>query len=206
MTPKPARAQHVVLRLPDGSAELSARVDAADDDVVTLVLSTPPDDASVARLRDRPAVVEYTTPRGVHRLSGAIAGTGDDPEVVQVRRDGQDDVIQRRDYVRVDAVMPLQVTITDPLRGAAHTTTLNVSAGGVLVMDPLGIPFGATVDLELELVPGTPPVRARGRVVREAARDEKGVQIDSIAHEDRERLVRYVTERERLALRVARRR
>ena len=202
MSPKPARAQHVVLHLPDADTEFQARVDTADDETMTLVLSAPP--GGVERLRDHHAVVEYTTPRGVFRLSGEIRGSGSEPDVLRLQRDGHDDVIQRRDYVRVDAVMPLQVTITDPLRGAAHTTTLNVSAGGVLVQDPLGIPAGSAVHLELELVAGQPPVRAQGRVVREASEDEKGVQIESIAHEDRERLVRYVTERERIALRVAR--
>jgi len=202
VSPRPPRAHHVVLHLPGADAEFQARVDDADDEVLTLVLTTPP--AGVDGLRDKPAVVEYTTPRGLFRLSGAISGKGEEPGVLRVRRDGHDDVIQRRDFVRVEAVMPLQVTITDPLRGAAHTTTLNVSAGGVLVQDPLGIPAGSAVDLELELVPGQPPVRAQGRVVREAGEDAKGVQIESIAHADRERLVRYVTERERHALRVAR--
>lgn len=203
MSPSPKRAQHVTVRLPDSEKELEARVDDADDEHLTLVLSSPPE-GSVDRLRDRPAVVEYTTPRGVYRLSGAIAGRGDSPDVLEVRRDGHDDHIQRRDFVRVEAVQPLQVTITDPLRGAAHTTTLNVSGGGVLLTDPLGLPEGSEIDLELQIVPGDPPVRATGRVVRAVGDDAKGVQIETIAREDRERLVRFVTERERMALRIAR--
>lgn len=201
MSPRPRRAQSVTIHLPDAEAELSARVDEADDDVLTLVLSSP-DEASANRLRDRPAVIEYKTPRGVFRLSGALAETGD-PEVLKVRRDGHDDVIQRRDFVRVEAIQPLQVTITDPIRGAAHTTTLNLSGGGLLVTDPLGLPPGAEIDIELELVPGGPPVRASGRVVREVGKDAKGVQIEHIAREDRERLIRFVTERERMAMKIA---
>lgn len=202
MMPPPRRAQSVVLRLPDADTELSARVDEVADDVLTLVLSQPP--ARGTTLEDLQAVVEYTTPRGVHRLSGALARTREDPEVVQVRRDGRDDVVQRRDYVRVDAVMPVHLTITDPLRGAAHTTTLNISGGGLLFQDPLGLPHDAVIDIEVQVAPGSPPVHARGRVVRVVGEDAKGVQIESIAKEDRERLIRYVTERERLALRIAR--
>jgi len=202
MMPPPRRAQSVVLRLPDADAELPARVDAVADDVVTLVLSQPPDRGDA--LHDLHAVVEYTTPRGVHRLSGALARTGEAPEVVEVHRDGDDEVVQRRDYVRVDAVMPVRLTISDPLRGKAHTTTLNISGGGLLFLDPLDLPADAVIDVEVEVAPGAPPVRARGRIVREVGRDAKGVQIESIAAEDRERLIRYVTERERLALRIAR--
>jgi hypothetical protein len=195
----PRRAQPVVLHLPDGSASLPARVDAADDDVLTLVLSAPAGPA----LRDGTAVVEYTSPRGVHRVSGAVEHPGEEPDVVRVRRDGPDDVVQRRDFVRVDAAIPVAVTVSDPIRGIAHTTSLNLSAGGMLVSDPLGLPPGARVDVEIEL-PGSAPVRAHGRIVREAHADAKGVQIELIARDDQERLVRYVAERERLARRIAR--
>ncbi|HEX8101129.1 MAG TPA: PilZ domain-containing protein [Solirubrobacteraceae bacterium] len=203
MSPRPRRAQSVTIHFGDAAegAELSARVDAADDDEMTLVLAQPPE--GVDRMRDRPAVIEYKTPRGVYRLSGEIAGTGDGPEVLRVRRDGHDDVIQRRDFVRVEASVPLRVTITDPVRGAARTTTLDLSGGGLLVSDPIGIPPGTEVDIELTLVPGEPPIVAAGRVVREVAHDAKGVQIEHISRGDRERLVRFVTERERMAMKLA---
>lgn len=202
MMPPPRRAQSVVLRLPGAGTALPARVDEVADDVVTLVLSQPPDRADA--YHDLHAVVEYTTPRGVHRLSGALARTDGAPEVVEVHRDGHDDVVQRRDYVRVDALMPVRLTISDPVRGAAHTTTLNISGGGLLFLDPLDLPHDALIDIEVEVAPGAAPVRARGRVVREVGHDAKGVQIESIAPDDRERLIRYVTERERLAMRIAR--
>ncbi len=196
----PSRAQHVVLRLPDGDTELPAQVDDASEESVTLLLSALPSEV-VAQLRHSPAVVEYTTPLGVYRLSGEIAGTGDDPEVVRLRRDGHDDVVQRRDFVRVDAVVPLQVNLPG---AAAKTTTLNVSGGGLLVQDPVGLEPGTRVDLNLELAHGSAPVRATARVIREVAPGETALQIEGIATEDRERLVRYVTERERMALRIAR--
>lgn len=197
----PRRAQHVVLHLPDGTTSLPARVDEADDEVLTLILTAPPGGPDA--LRDRSAIVEYTTPRGVHRVSGAI-DRGDAPEVVRVRRDGLGDVVQRRDFVRVDAAIPVAVTVTDPIRGAAHTTSLNVSAGGLLLSDPLGLPSGAAVAIEIELSPGSAPVLAHGRIVREVGEGAKGVRIELIARDDRERLVRFVVERERHALRIAR--
>ena len=196
----PSRAQHVVLRLPDGDTELPAQVDDASEESVTLLLSALPSEV-VAQLRNSPAVVEYTTPLGVYRLSGEIAGAGEDPEIVRLRRDGHDDVVQRRDFVRVDAVVPLQVSLPG---GAARTTTLNVSGGGLLVQDPVGLEPGTRVDLNLDLAHGSPPVRATARVIREVAPGTTALEIVGIANEDRERLVRYVTERERMALRIAR--
>jgi len=199
--PPPARAQHVVIRLPDGTTELDAKVDAADEETLTLVLSSPP---AAGALRDRAAIVEYTTPLGVYRLSGEISAPAGDPDVVRLHRDGHSDVVQRRDFKRVDAVMPIQVTLAHPVRGSLRTTTLNVSGGGLLVQDSLGLEPGTRVDITLEIAHGSAPVRAIGRVVREVGPGEKGIEIEGIASEDRERLVRYVTERERLALRIAR--
>jgi hypothetical protein len=197
----PRRAQHVVLHLPGQDAGVPALVDAADEEALTLVLALSP--AAGAGSRDGAAVVEYTTPRGVHRVSGVLR-PGEAPEVVRVDRHGPDDVVQRRDFARVDAAVPVSLTVSDPVRGAAHTTSLNVSAGGLLFCDPLGLPAGAVVEIEIGLAPGAAPVHARGRVVREAGEDAKGVRIDLIARDDRERLVRFVTERERLARRIAR--
>lgn len=191
----PRRAQSVVLHLP--GTDLAARVEAADSDHLTLVLTAAP-----GELRDRTGVVEYTSPRGVHRLTGTIEPDGS-PDVVRVRREA-DDVVQRRDFARVDAALPVTVTVSDPIRGAAHTTSLNVSAGGLLVADPLGLPAGAAVEVKLELSAGSAPVLARGRILHEVGDGAKGVQIEQIAREDRERLVRFVIERERLARRIAR--
>ena len=65
------------------------------------------------------------------------------------------------------------------------------------------MPLGTDVRLEIE-VPGGESIRGLGRVVREAAEDEKGIRIDDMGREDEERLMRYVRERERAELRMAR--
>jgi PilZ domain len=103
----------------------------------------------------------------------------------------------------VDAVVPVRVQGIDEDIGG-ETTTFNLSGGGVLVKDIWGLPLGLDVRLELMAEPGKPPIRALGRVVREAAKDQKGVRIDDIGRDDEERLVRLVRDRERAALRMAR--
>ena len=199
MSVRPERTQHVVLHLGDNDEMVPARVDETSSDSLTLVLSAPPEVPV-----DGHAVVEYTTPRGVHRVSGDIEGepSQTDSGILRLRRDGADFVLQRRNHVRVDAVVPAQVTINDPERGVARTTTLNVSGGGLLLTDPLKMRPNTIVDIELTLSPADPPVKARGKVVREADDDRKGVEILEISDADRQRLVRFVTEQERLALRL----
>lgn len=197
------RGQHVLLRPAVGGAPVPAQVEATDGEILTLVLSVRPAPGAPG-WGDGRAIVEYTTRRGVHRAGGTVLVDPAQPEVLRLRHDGQPEVLQRRNFVRVDAVVPVQVKITDPLRGSAHTTTLNVSGGGMLFRDPIGLPFGARVEVVVELAAGSAPVRAVGRIAREVSDEVKGMEIVEIGRDDRERLIRYVTERERMALRIAR--
>lgn len=202
MTP-PGRAEHVVLRLPASGDALPARMGDPDGELLTLVLTAA---AAPPALAGDAGLIEYTTARGVHRVAAEIVGPdAAAPEVVRVRAGGPEQVVQRRDFARVDAFLAVRAKVAGGVQGIARTTTLNVSAGGVLLQDPFGLPPGAVLELDLELDPPGAPVHARGRVVREVSPDVKGVLIDTIASADRERLVRYVTARERLALqRIAR--
>ena len=113
-----------------------------------------------------------------------------------------DAVIQRRGTVRVSAVLPASIT---DMRTAkrVETTTLNVSATGLLFRDPVALPIGTPVRVVLDM-DGGGAVEAVGRVVREAGQDEKGVHVDEIARGDQDRLMRYITERQRTELRIAR--
>ena len=117
----PDRSQPVVIRMP-GAPELTARVDDADASGVTLVLAMPP----AAALRDTSAVIEYRSPTGIHRIAGALASDRRDPAVLRLKRDGEE-TVQRREWARVDAVVPVDVRFEDPATGLAATVTLNVS-------------------------------------------------------------------------------
>ena len=123
----------------------------------------------------------------------------------EARLDAPDDGAQRRDFVRVDASLTVYVRLADELQDDRElkTKTLNVSANGMLLDNAYDLSEGSqiVVELELDADAGGPPVEARGRVVREVRPGVKGVVIESIAPADRERLVRYVTLRERERLR-----
>jgi PilZ domain len=190
--------QHVHVIFPHVGA-LPGTIDGADSDAVIVALAVPDD--RVPKLAGREVSVEWATGRGIQRLLGTLVV--ESSECVKVVVVGEAERIQRRSWARIDAVAPITVRgVDEPVGGA--TTTLNVSGGGVLVKDLWNLPLGTDVRIELEAEAGQPPIRALGRVVREAGKGEKGIRIDDIGRDDEERLIRYVRDRERAALRMTR--
>jgi len=190
--------EHVQLSLPHVGL-LPATVASVEAGAIVLVLAVK--DSRVNRLAGQEVAVEYKTGRGIQRFGGILQI--DSGETLRVVTQGEAERIQRREWARVDTVLPITVKgIDEPVGG--ETQTLNVSGGGVLIKDKWNMPLGIDVRIELMPEPGAAPIRALGRVVRVAGTDEKGVRIDSISREDEERLVRLVRERELAALRMAR--
>ena len=199
-SPSIPSGEHVQLNLPHIGL-LPATVAGVEAGVISLVLAVK--DARVQRLAGQEVAVEYKTGRGIQRYGGILQI--ESGETLRVVMQGEAERIQRREWARVDAVLPITVKgIDEPVGG--ETQTLNVSGGGVLIKDKWDMPLGIDVRIELQAEAGAPPIRALGRVVRVAGTDEKGVRIDSIAREDEERLVRLVRERELAALRMSRNR
>jgi hypothetical protein len=190
--------EHVQLSLPHVGL-LPATVSAVESGAIVLVLAVK--DPRVKRLAGQEVAVEYKTGRGIQRFGGILQI--DSGETLRVVMQGEAERIQRREWARVDAHLPIKVKgVDEPVGG--DTQTLNVSGGGVLVQDKWNMPLGIDVRIELHPEPGAEPIRALGRVVRVAGPEEKGIRIDSISREDEERLVRLVRERELQALRMAR--
>src|SRR5690242_9843049 len=192
--------EHVQLSLPHVGL-LPATVSGCADGAIALVLAVK--DSRVSRLGGAEVAVEYKTGRGIQRFGGTLQLDAARPENLRVILTGDVERVQRRGWARVSAHLPITVKgIDEPVGG--ETQTLNVSGGGVLIKDKWDLPLGTDVRIELQAEPGKEPIRALGRVVRVAGKDEKGVRIDSISREDEERLVRLVRERELAALRMSR--
>jgi PilZ domain len=190
--------EHVQLNLPHVGL-LPATVVTVEPGAIVLVLAVK--DSRVNRLAGNEVAVEYKTGRGIQRFGGILQI--DSGEQLRVVMQGEAERIQRREWARVDAILPVSIKgIDEPVGG--DTQTLNISGGGVLVKDLWNMPLGIDVRIELQAEPGGQPIRALGRVVRVAGTEEKGVRIDSISREDEERLVRLVRERELAALRMSR--
>jgi hypothetical protein len=190
--------EHVQLSLPHVGL-LPATVSAADGGVIVLVLAVK--DSRVARLAGAEVAVEHKTGRGIQRYGGILQL--DSSDTLRVITHGEVERVQRREWARVEAILPISIKgVDEPVEG--ETQTLNVSGGGVLVKDKWNMPLGIDVRIELRPEGGSEPIRALGRVVRVASPEEKGIRIDSISREDEERLVRLVRERELSALRMSR--
>jgi PilZ domain len=190
--------EHVQLSLPHVGL-LPATVVTVEPGAIVLVLAVK--DSRVNRLAGNEVAVEYKTGRGIQRFGGILQI--ESGEQLRVVMQGEAERIQRREWARVDAILPVSIKgIDEPVGG--DTQTLNISGGGVLVKDKWNMPLGIDVRIELQGEPGAAPIRALGRVVRVAGSEEKGVRIDSISREDEERLVRLVRERELAALRMSR--
>jgi hypothetical protein len=190
--------EHVQLSLPHVGL-LPATVFAVEGGAIVLVLAVK--DSRVARLAGAEVAVEYKTGRGIQRYGGILQI--DSGDTLRVVTHGEVERVQRREWARVDAILPIRIKgVDEPIEG--ETQTLNVSGGGVLVKDKWNMPLGIDVRIELRPEGGSEPIRALGRVVRVASPEEKGIRIDSISREDEERLVRLVRERELSALRMSR--
>jgi hypothetical protein len=206
----PLRSRYVTVALAQ-IGELPAVVETEDDGqvVLSLAVQAPP---GMNRVLDRPVRIECVSSRGIQRVTGAAAWTADRPDQLCITKE-EDDTIQRREAVRVQAVIPVVITVVSvppgedpapaPPAEALKSTSLNVSTTGLLLRDPAGLPIGTQLRVELELEPGGPPVALTGHIVREV-KDEKGLLIDEISRPDQNRLSRYITERQRAELRTSR--
>jgi PilZ domain len=198
-TPSIPAGEHVQVSLPHIGL-LPATVETTEPGAVVVALAVGDD--RVKRLAGAEVAVEHATGRGINRFGGTLELNASRPEELRVVLQGDAERIQRREWARVEATLPITVKgVDEPIGG--DTVTLNISGGGVLVKDPWRMPLGIDVRIELEVEAGA-KIQALGRVVREPAADQKGIRIDSIAREDSERLVRLVRERELAALRMAR--
>jgi c-di-GMP-binding flagellar brake protein YcgR len=193
------QGQTALLRLGAGAA-IAARVDSVDADVAVLVLLTPPLRPPVA---GQPAEVEATSKRGIVRFDVTIKDVDGRGTVrVAARADGAA-TVQRRDFVRVDAVVPVVVRDGGPDGPAHEAMTLNVSGGGLLLSGVSNLQVGDSAFVAIDLEDGSPAVEALVTVVRIAERGVRAVRIASVSARDEQRLVRFAFARERKA-RIAR--
>jgi hypothetical protein len=197
----PRIGEAVQLIAPSG-ASIGARVKDAATGTFLLRLE---DGASDPRelLADETVSVEFTNMRGVCRILGTAALEAD-PGALRVNATGTVELIQRRDYVRVEAFVPVTYQPDGPDGWTATAHTLDVSGGGFRVAAAEGLRLGNMMRFTLELGEGESPLQAVAQAVREAAEDSFGMRFVEILERERQRLVRWVFARERLARQIAR--
>lgn len=182
-----------------GLGRTSGHVQSVDDEsiVISLVVRAT---AEAATLQEPDAVLEYTLQRGLYRQKGTARFDVDGTSSVRFLPETEPELVQRRDFVRVDVNIPVTVTIKDS-PWPTEFDALNLSGNGALLSPPQGgvgqLKLGMFVWLRIPLYDGQEPIEARGAVVRDAGRGCMGVRFDHISERHQERLAHYVAREER---------
>jgi c-di-GMP-binding flagellar brake protein YcgR len=178
-----------------GGQPVPVRVYDRDPDLLTLVLML--DDGEELGTCVEPLVVEYASTQGLVRFRGTAVLEQRDLVRFQVSTEAE--VVQRRDFVRVEAVQPVMLAAgeSDALLG---THALDISGGGMLLSGPETLELEATVRFSLHLDTDGPPLEGQARVVRAAGDGRLGLVFDQISRTDRQRLIHFIFERQRAAL------
>lgn len=117
------------------------------------------------------------------------------------------ELVQRREFVRVVAAKRL-VLEDDDGDVVAEGLTVDISGGGMLVQLPRSaeVPMHTTLffSLYLGLTDYDDQVNGTAQVMRRSDENQVALEFEHISHRDQERLIRFVFERQRVALRVTR--
>jgi c-di-GMP-binding flagellar brake protein YcgR len=191
------QGQTVLVRL-SGAAAVAARVDAVRADEASLILLTPPMRPPAT---GQTCAVEVTVEGGILTLATRVSGH-DGRISMTVAPDSaatHAPSVQRRDFVRVDASMPVVVRDGGPEGPAREALAVNVSGGGLLLTGIGNLQLGDFAWVALDLEDGTLPIEALVTVVRADPTGTRAVRIASISARDEQRIVQFSFARERRA-------
>ena len=174
--------------------QLPVRVAQRAGDVVLLVLMLKSAN-ELSATDPRPAQLEYSTTRGLLRLRGQAQLQ--DTDLVRFDVIEGPDVLQRRDFVRVPVAAPVKLRIGGS-RELLDAYALDISGGGMLVRGPSRLQLGAEIEFVLEIGDGQSPINGCATVVRTPGGDLRGIAFTQVP--DRERLIRFIFERQRAEL------
>jgi c-di-GMP-binding flagellar brake protein YcgR len=195
------QGETVLVRL-GGAAAVAARVDAVGPEGASLILLTPP---MRPPANGQMAALEVTTPRGILTIPVKVADHDGRGSMRVTPAAGADETpaVQRRDFVRVGASVPVVVRDGGPDGPAREVLSLNVSGNGLLLSGLSHLSCGDFAWVAIDLEDGTPPIEALVTVVRESDRGRRAVRIASISARDEQRIVRFSFKQQQRA-RIAR--
>jgi hypothetical protein len=176
---------HGTLTTPAG-AELPVRTFERGEEVVLVVLVNM-DDEHVSETVES-ARLEYTSRRGLIKLRGEAVF--EDPSLVRFRPNGDAEVLQRRDFVRVHTPHPVTVESADDGRRRVHTVDL--SGGGMLLADDETLDVDQSIRFAISIETTELPIEGIARVVRIREDGKRALMFEQIDEHDRQRLIRFV--------------
>jgi hypothetical protein len=183
------------LKTPAGEP-MPVRVYDRHPDVLTLVLMLD-DGQRLEAQRLEPLSLEYASAQGLVRFQGR--GVLEERDLVSFEVATEPEVLQRRDFVRVEAVQPV-VLVTEDGNVLMDTHALDISGGGMLLTGPETLEVGAVVRFSLRLGAAGASVDGLARVVRPGEMGRRALVFEHISAADRQRLIHFIFERQRVAL------
>lgn len=150
-------------------------------------------------------MLESTGARGVVRTPGNAELI--EANLLRFVLESSVELVQRREFVRVIAAKRLVLEDEDG-EEIAEGLTVDISGGGMLVQLPRSaeVPLNTTLffSLFLGLTDYDDQVNGTVQIVRRSDDNQVALEFEHISHRDQERLIRFVFERQRVALRVTR--
>jgi hypothetical protein len=190
----PERTQTVTL-VPARGETIPARVLDSKPDVLLVAIMVPIQPLSHAQLEGM--TLQFVAPRGRVRLTGTISiDDPADPDVLRLENPRSVEVVQEREYVRINSTRPVLV-YGGPDKIPIQSFTVDLSGGGILLAGPDSLKIGDEVEFQLTLTPGVLLIGGKGRVVRIDDRRRRAVEFTSISELDRRRLIRFIFECQR---------
>jgi hypothetical protein len=134
-------------------------------------------------------VLEFTSDRGRVRLQGMV--TLEDRELLRFRELHSVELIQQREYVRIQSTRPVLV-VTGGQGGTVQTYSVDISGGGMLLAGPSTLKVGEQVEFRVTTAKGSPPIAGVGTVVRADLQGRRAICFDEIGEGEHRRLVRFI--------------
>jgi hypothetical protein len=178
---------------------MEARIEEISDDYAIVGLFREPE-PPLQDIGPIQGIIEAAGPRGLTRLVGTLKQKGTEVDAARLDFDQGPEVIQRRQFVRIETTTSVVVTREDGTTQTAHT--LNLSGAGLLLGGVTGLQNDDLIKLDIDVGEEEPDVHVRGRVVRTPTEGQFGVRFEMIEEGDRERLIHFVFERQRTQPRV----
>jgi hypothetical protein len=177
-----------------GHETMPVRVFERGSDVLMLVVLLDAD-TGVEPERTEPVLLEYSSAQGLVRMHGEARL--EQRDLIRFCAAEEPEVLQRREFVRIDAPQPVQLTDTTGTPIATHA--VDISGGGMLLRGLEQLDEGERLRFSLDLGPGEPPLEGRARVVRIDEEGHRGIVFEAISSTERQRLIHFIFDRQRVA-------
>jgi hypothetical protein len=177
-----------------GHETMPVRVFERGSDVLMLVVLLDAD-SGVEPERTEPVLLEYSSAQGLVRMHGEARL--EQRDLIRFSAAEPPEVLQRREFVRIDAPQPVE--LTDPTGTPIATHAVDISGGGMLLRGLEQLDEGERLRFRLDLEPGEPPLDGRARVVRIDEEGHRGLVFEAISSTERQRLIHFIFDRQRVA-------